>query len=132
MSRQTSDINGSTITGKPLLVAACENALAMEKICLMLLEQGADVNVTDRVYMFGSTLLFNAHIFQETGKTVLHAACAAGSVRVVRELLQRGANVNARDSQQQTPAHAAITSKVFEVNQIFACYQLQPFSYIYI
>jgi ankyrin repeat protein len=51
-----------------------------------------------------------------TGKTALHAACASGSVRVVRELLQRKANVNARDIQQQTPAHLAITSKVFEVN----------------
>jgi ankyrin repeat protein len=51
-----------------------------------------------------------------TGKTALHAACASGSVRVVRELLQRKANVNVRDIQQQTPAHLAITSKVFEVN----------------
>jgi ankyrin repeat protein len=58
------------------------------------------------------------YIFQETGKTALHAACAAGSVRVVRELLQRGANVNARDIQQQTPAHTAVTSKIFEVNQL--------------
>lgn len=36
-------------------------------------------------------------------------------MKVVRELLQRGADANARDNQQQTPAHAAITSKVFEV-----------------
>ncbi len=49
MSKRTSDINGMTVTGKPLLVAACENAIAMEKICLMLLEQGADVNAMDRV-----------------------------------------------------------------------------------
>ncbi len=55
-------------------------------------------------------------MFQETGKTALHAACASGLVKVVHELLKRGANVNARDAQQQTPAHAAITSKVFEVN----------------
>jgi ankyrin repeat protein len=48
----------------------------------------------------------------------LHAACASGLVKVVRELLQRGANVNARDAQQQTPAHAAIISKIFEVNQL--------------
>lgn len=57
-------------------------------------------------------------VFQETSKTALHAACASGLIKVVRELLQRGANVNARDAQQQTPAHAAITSKVFEVNSI--------------
>jgi hypothetical protein len=59
MSKQTSDINGATITGKPLLVAACENAIVMEKICLMLLEQGADVNVTDRVKMSESSRLRN-------------------------------------------------------------------------
>lgn len=51
MSKQTCDINGTTGTGKPLLVAACENGMAMEKICLMLLEQGADVNAIDRVKM---------------------------------------------------------------------------------
>ena len=50
ISKRTSDINnGTTLAGKPLLLAACENAIAMEKICLMLLDQGADVNVTDRV-----------------------------------------------------------------------------------
>lgn len=52
-------------------------------------------------------------------KTALHAACASGLVKVVRELLQRGANVNARDVHQQTPAHAAITSKIFEVNSMY-------------
>ena len=101
MSKRTCEVNGKTVKGKPLLIAACENGIAMEKMCLMLLEQGADAHAID----------------QETGRTALHAACAGGLINVVRELLQRGADVNARDNQQQTPAHAAITSKVFEVRR---------------
>ena len=107
-----------TVKGKPLLVAACENGIAMEKICLMLLEQGADVHAIDRVHDSSNqsqALFLCEKTFQETGKTALHAACAGGLVKVARELLQRGADANARDNQQQTPAHAAITSKVFEV-----------------
>ncbi len=38
-----------TTKGKPLLITACENGMIMEKICLMLLERGADVNAIDRV-----------------------------------------------------------------------------------
>ncbi|CAF2773850.1 unnamed protein product [Rotaria sp. Silwood2] len=106
MSKRTPDVNGMTTTGKPVLVAACENGVIMEKICLTLLERGADANATDR----------------ETGITALHAACASGAVKVVRELLQRNANVNARDIHQRTPAHAAITSKVFELLPILSAY----------
>lgn len=49
-SKRTCDINEMTVKGKPLLVAACESGIAMEKICLMLLEQGADVHAIDRVH----------------------------------------------------------------------------------
>ncbi|CAF1196458.1 unnamed protein product [Rotaria sordida] len=106
MSKRTPDVNGMTTMGKPILVAACENGVIMEKICMTLLERGADANAIDR----------------ETGTTALHAACASGSVKVVRELLQRNANVNARDIHQRTPSHAAITSKVFELLPILSAY----------
>ncbi|CAF3869297.1 unnamed protein product [Rotaria magnacalcarata] len=106
MSKRTPDVNRTTTMGKPLLVAACEKGATTEKMCLMLLDRVVDVNAIDR----------------ETGKTALHAACASGSVRLVRELLQRNANVNARDAQQQTPAHAAILSKVFELLPILSAY----------
>jgi hypothetical protein len=49
MSQRMPDVNGMTATGKPLLVAACENGVIQEKVCLMLLERGADVNATDKV-----------------------------------------------------------------------------------
>lgn len=49
MSQGTPNLNGTTSLGKPLLIAACEKGVIMEKLCLMLLERGADVNVIDRV-----------------------------------------------------------------------------------
>jgi hypothetical protein len=49
MSERTPNVNGLSATGKPIIVAACENGVTMEKMCLMLLERGADVNATDRV-----------------------------------------------------------------------------------
>ena len=55
MSKRMPDVNGITTTGKPVLIAACENGTAMEKICLMLIERGADVNATDSVK--------NEHVF---------------------------------------------------------------------
>ncbi|CAF4332790.1 unnamed protein product [Rotaria socialis] len=106
MSKRTLDVNRTTTMGKPLLVAACEKGATTEKMCLMLLDRVVDVNAIDK----------------ETGKTALHAACASGSVRLVRALLQRNANVNARDAQQQTPVHVAILSKVFELLPILSAY----------
>jgi hypothetical protein len=49
MSKRIPDVNGMTETGKPLLIAACEGGAATEKICLMLIENGANVNAIDRV-----------------------------------------------------------------------------------
>ncbi|UJR36278.1 hypothetical protein I4U23_029008 [Adineta vaga] len=106
MSRQMPDINELTKTGKPLLIAACEKGIATEKICLMLIERGVNINTIEKT----------------TGRTALHAACASGSIKIVRELLRRKVNVNACDNQQQTPAHAAITSKIFELLPILSAY----------
>lgn len=49
MSKGIPDVNGMNTKGKPLLVAACENGITMEKNCLLLLERGADVNAIDKV-----------------------------------------------------------------------------------
>lgn len=49
MSKRAPDVNETTTKGKPILIAACENGLNAEKICLMLVERGADVNAIDRV-----------------------------------------------------------------------------------
>lgn len=46
-------------------------------------------------------------IFQKTGKTCLMAAAASGSVKVVRAILERGADVNALDIKHNHAAHYA-------------------------
>ena len=42
---------------------------------------------------------------QITGQTALHAACAAGSVGCVREILEAGADYDAVDSENNHSAH---------------------------
>jgi hypothetical protein len=49
MSRCTPDVQSKSICGKPLLVAACENSLLTEQICLMLMNRDADINAIDKV-----------------------------------------------------------------------------------
>jgi hypothetical protein len=71
MSQRTPDVNGMTKTGKPLLVAACENGVTMEKMCLMLLERGADINATDKVNQYLDVfgyLIFICKFFRKQAK----------------------------------------------------------------
>ena len=46
-----------------------------------------------------------AYNYQNTGQTALHAACSAGSVGCVREILEAGANCDALDSENNHSAH---------------------------
>ncbi len=48
----------------------------------------------------------------EYGWTALHRACMFGHTDVVRLLIERGANVNAKDVRWRTPAHDAAWSRV--------------------
>ncbi|HSM56762.1 MAG TPA: ankyrin repeat domain-containing protein [Candidatus Sulfomarinibacteraceae bacterium] len=66
-----------------------------ESLALWLMEQGADINAVAQ----------NGQRIQP-----IHAAAACGSVRLVRALLARGADVNARQQQDFTPLHAAAQS----------------------
>lgn len=60
----------------------------------------------------GNILATNSTTLQLT-KTTLHAAAAANDAELVRFLLQRGADVNARDYQISTALHAATTNSNF-------------------
>ena len=65
MSKRTPDMNGTTEMGKPLLVAACEKGATAEKICLALIERGADINAIDKVFLKPVYLLLSVCIYLE-------------------------------------------------------------------
>ncbi|MCY4129180.1 MAG: ankyrin repeat domain-containing protein [Gammaproteobacteria bacterium] len=82
--------------GWPSLVYICRGDRGGNpKIVHDLLDQGADVNVTNY-----------------KGQTALHCAAKAGFVEPVRILLAHGANVNAQDRDGDTPLHCACRSSI--------------------
>ena len=58
----------------------------MKEIVSLLIEKGADINITDSKY-----------------RTPLHQVCVKGTLEIVRNLLDNGANINAEDSHGLTP-----------------------------
>ncbi len=82
--------------GWPSLVYVCRGDRGgNSQVVKELLDQGADVNVTNY-----------------KGQTALHCAAKAGFVAPVRILLNRGARVNAQDREGDTPLHAACRSSI--------------------
>ena len=59
----------------------------MKGIVSLLIEKGADINITDSKY----------------GRTPLHQVCFDGTLEAVRHLRDNGANINAKDSDGKTP-----------------------------
>ena len=55
--------------------------------------------------IFRSALGWNSCLFILQGLAMLHWACDRGHLDVVKFLISRGANVNVRDSDLQTPLH---------------------------
>ena len=58
----------------------------MKEIVSLLIEKGADINITDSEYR----------------RTPLHQVCFKGTLEIVRNLLDNGANINAKDSHGRT------------------------------
>jgi ankyrin repeat protein len=58
----------------------------MKEIVSLLIEKGADINITDSEY-----------------RTPLHQVCVDRNLEIVRHLLDNGANINAKDSDGRTP-----------------------------
>jgi ankyrin repeat protein len=52
---------------------------------------------------FTSNLYSNLAAKERNGKTALHAACERGHEKIVRWLLERGADVKCYDSRRRTP-----------------------------
>ncbi|XP_017331642.1 ankyrin repeat and EF-hand domain-containing protein 1 isoform X2 [Ictalurus punctatus] len=101
------DINNVSNAGKPVFLLACEHAKQCENICISILESGADPNATDQV----------------TGRTALMEAARAGSVALVRHILQRGGNPNTADKQQQNATQLAAAGGFFQVLRVLSAYQ---------
>ncbi|TWW55201.1 26S proteasome non-ATPase regulatory subunit 10 26S proteasome regulatory subunit p28 [Takifugu flavidus] len=72
-----------------------------DDIALMLLENGADPNVTDKLE-----------------STPLHRASAKGNYRLIQLLLKQGASTNIQDSQGNTPLHLACDEERVEAAKL--------------
>ena len=97
-SLEATDSDGNTVLYWALVedtcgVDTCEMSAQQQEIVDLLLDNGAQVSVTN-----------------EWQETPLHfAAGVNGSQEVLRNMLNRGANVNARDAVEMTPLHWAVT-----------------------
>jgi ankyrin repeat protein len=99
------DLNAGANDGStPLMAAIGRNPQTAVLVARRLLDAGADVNASD-----------------ENGATVLHRAVTAGFTDVVRLVAEKGANLEARNRQGQTPlmlARPRRTSQGIEQNAV--------------
>nr|CAB3221664.1 ankyrin repeat and EF-hand domain-containing protein 1 [Phallusia mammillata] len=100
------NVNNVTESGKPVLIMACESAAENETMCLMLLEKGADPNALNTL----------------TGRSALCEACSSGNVKVIKALLQKGANPNILDKKQHSALHFAAQMGALDAVKSLAAY----------
>ncbi|NXF29792.1 ANKE1 protein, partial [Nyctibius bracteatus] len=100
------DINNCSTDGKPVFLQACEKAHDIKEICLNFLERGANPNARNPA----------------TGRTALMEAAREGVLELVRDLLERGVDVNLFDLQRHNAAHFAAKGGFFEILRIISAY----------
>ena len=88
--RAGADPNCYTPSGETVLQSTC-NILGSSKIAHELITRGADIGA----------------ISLRDGATALHRAATAARSDVIKILIEKGSNVNARDKQEKTPLHNA-------------------------
>ena len=98
--RAGADPNCYTPSGETVLQSTC-NILGSSKIAHELIMRGADI---------GASSL-------RDGDTALHSAATAARSDVIKILIEKGSNVNARDKQEKTPLHNACWQTLDKENQ---------------
>ena len=136
-TRKENAMNAEDNSGKtPLHYAAEKNDYITAKV---LLDQGANPNVTDNKY--DHTPLFyaaynNAHETAEVllkhgadvnavniyGMTPLHNAAGENARETAEVLLKHGADVNAKDSMGETPLQFAVRNNAYETAEVLRRY----------
>ncbi|NXC13217.1 ANKE1 protein, partial [Corythaeola cristata] len=100
------DVNNCTTDGKPVFLQACEQAHDIKEMCLNFLERGANPNARNPA----------------TGRTALMEAAREGVLELVRDLLERGVDVNLFDLERHSAAHFAAKGGFFEILRIISAY----------
>ncbi|XP_053737467.1 ankyrin repeat and EF-hand domain-containing protein 1a [Synchiropus splendidus] len=100
------DTNNVSRQGAHIFQLMCEKAQEHGVTCLLVLAEGADPNAAD----------------QKTGVTALMTAVREGCLQLVRAILKKGGNPNARDRKGRTPLHYAAMEGFFEVIQVLSAF----------
>ncbi|NXO02033.1 ANKE1 protein, partial [Rhinopomastus cyanomelas] len=100
------DVNNCTAEGKPVFLQACEQAHDVKEICWKFLESGANPNARNPA----------------TGRTALMEVAREGVLELVRDLLERGVDVNLFDLERHSAAHFAAIGGFFEILRIISAY----------
>lgn len=64
-------------------------------------------NITVVSELLKSTISYTIDAKNQDGQTAVHLACLHADAAMLKELLERGANVNCRDTQGNTPLHVS-------------------------
>ncbi|KAL6096267.1 ankef1 [Pungitius sinensis] len=100
------DVNNVSAQGTHVFQSMCEKAQQCSPMCLIVLVAGADPNATN----------------QKTGVTALMEAAKAGSLRLVKAILRKGANPNALDGKLLTAVHYAAMGGFLELIQVLSAH----------
>jgi ankyrin repeat protein len=95
--------NGANIN----IIPDSDNPLITACGCVQYEQNNVDNNIQNPIEVVKELLKYNIDINNkgEDGTTALHAACMIPHIDVIKELIERGANINETDIYDNTPLH---------------------------